>query len=159
MRGLSTKSSPIIPKLHKSVSAVVLTSKVIFFNIPYPNSWLLLKQYSLPRPLKKTQSAPTVTRWLDYFQHLAIYMNINMPSVMQNLPKWRNFAKSGHTICSHHQYCRSLESYVIRVSTLSVGIICIRRRLRVTLTLRPRIFGLKRAIWSVWLFWARRSLA
>ena len=67
MRGLPTKSSPIIPKLHKSASAVVFTSKVIFFNIPYPNSWLLLKEYLLPRPLKKAQSAPTVTRWLDYF--------------------------------------------------------------------------------------------
>ena len=28
-----------------------------------------------------------MTRWLDYFQHLAIYINENLPNGMQNLPK------------------------------------------------------------------------
>ena len=29
----------------------------------------------------------SVTRWLDYFQHLAIYIHENLPNGKQNLPK------------------------------------------------------------------------
>ena len=31
------------------------------------------------------------------FQYLTIYINENLPNYIQNLPKGRNFARSGHT--------------------------------------------------------------
>ena len=60
----------------------------------------------------------SVTRWLGYFSHLAIYLNENLlkgvtkfcqkvnnphpqklPKTLKILPKWLNFAKSDHTDC------------------------------------------------------------
>ena len=54
------------------------------------SEWVDPKQLdvrSWPRPCRWWSNSSSVTRWLDFFQHLAFYINENLPNGIQNLPK------------------------------------------------------------------------